>query len=80
MKNKMLLLASAGSLGVLAEGTTPTMDVTAGTGIINAATTGLESLLTACTPYITTLILAGLAIWAAIVILKVVKRVFSRAA
>ena len=80
MKKKMLaLLGFAAPCVMFAEGTTPTMDSTAAAGIVNSAATGLVSLLETITPYVTTIILAGLAIWAAMVIIRLVKRAFSRA-
>lgn len=80
MKNKILALVGLSvPLATFAEGSTPTMDTTSAETIVSSATTGLQSLLTAVTPYVTTLILAGLAIWAGMVIIRVVKRAFSRA-
>lgn len=81
MKKFMLtILGVFGAHALLAEGTTPTMDTTAAAGLVEQAQTGLSSLLTTVTPYISTIVLAGLAIWAAMVIIRLVKRAFSRAA
>lgn len=80
MKKK--IMASLGLLApvaVFAEGTTPSMDTTTAASMISSASDGLTGLLTTVAPYITTLVLAGLAIWAALVIIKLVKRGFSRA-
>lgn len=81
MKKKLLaLLGFSAPALVFAEGNTPaTMDTTAASGIIQSCSEGLVSLLETVTPYVTTLILAGLAIWAAMVIIRLVKRAFSRA-
>lgn len=81
MKNKILaFLGLAGSVPALADGTTPTMDTTTAASMVQSASTGLGTLLETVAPYITTLFLAGLAIWAAFVIFRLVKRAFSRAA
>ncbi len=80
MKKKLLALIGLSAPSVMfAEGAAATMDTTAAAGIINSCSTGLVSLLETVTPYVTTLILAGLAIWAAMVIIRLVKRAFSRA-
>lgn len=80
MKNKLIALSGVLlSMPVLAEGTTPAMDTTAAENMVNYATTGLSGLLTACVPYITSLFLAGLAIWGAYVVFKLIKRAFSKA-
>lgn len=59
--------------------TTTPMDTTKAQGVVKSATEGLQGLIEAVTPYVTALILAGLAIWAALVIIRIVKRAFSRA-
>lgn len=80
MNKKMLAVIGAfAPVALFAEGTAGEMDTTAASGIIQKATTGLGNLLTTVTPFVTNLILAGLAIWAALVIIKLVKRAFSRA-
>lgn len=85
MKNlKYKIMALLGlSLPVVsfAEGevTTTPMDTTSAQGVVKSATDGLQGLIESVTPYVTALILAGLAIWAALVIIRIVKRAFSRA-
>lgn len=79
MKKIMLVLGSLGSVAAFAEGTTTTMDTTAAETIVNSASTGLQSLLTAVVPYVTAVLLAGLAIWAGIAVIRIVKRAFSNA-
>lgn len=73
-----LALASAGSL--LAEtpssGTGTAMDTEAAESMLEAAQAGLEGLLSAATPVITALVLAGLAIWGALALVRIVKRAF----
>lgn len=81
---KKFMFASLGLLSsatAFAEGEgTVTMDTSSAVSMVESATTGLTGLLTTVVPYITTLFLAGLAIWAAFVIFRLVKRAFSRAA
>ena len=80
MKKKITLaLGAVGSLAALAEGTTPTMDPTSASQMVQSAQTGLSTLLTTITPYITTLLLAGLAIWAGFKVIGLIKRAFSSA-
>lgn len=79
MKKKIITaLASVGSVAAFAEGTTQQMDTTAAANMVQSATTGLQSLLETVTPYLVTLLLAGLAVWAGIMLVKLVKRVFGR--
>lgn len=77
---KFIALAASAPLAVLAEGTTPTMDTTSTSAMVEAAQSGLSGLLTTVQPFITTLVLAGLAIWAGFKIISLIKRAFSRAA
>lgn len=80
MKKKIIaLLGFSAPVVLFAEGTTPTMDTTAAASMVSAASDGLVSLLSTVAPYITTLVLTGLAIWAALVVIRLVKRGFSRA-
>ena len=79
MINKKLVAGlSLAPLAVLAEtpGST-TMDTTAAVSMITAAKEGLVSLLSSVAPIITAIVLAGLAIWAAIVVVRIVKRAFN---
>ena len=83
MNKFKLMLMSCGVFAVpslFAEGTTPSMDIAEATTMLTSAQTGLSALLTAAAPIVTTIVLAGLAIWAAIVLVRIVKRAFSRAA
>lgn len=81
MKKKILALVGfASPVAMFAEGTNPTMDTSTADTMVKAATDGLGDLLSTVAPYVTTLFLAGLAIWAAFVIFRLVKRAFSRAA
>ena len=77
---KIIPLLAAAPLAVLAEGNTPTMDTTSAAAMAQSAETGLSTLLTTVTHYITTLVLAGLALWAGFKIIGLIKRAFSRAA
>lgn len=76
---KILIAVMAPAAVLAADGDTPAMDTTAAANMVKASQEGLTDLLTTVQPYITTLLLAGLAIWAAIRIIVLVKRVFSRA-
>ena len=77
--NKNLVAgASLAPLAVLAE--TPgssSMDTTQAVSMLTAAKDGLVSLLQSAAPIVTAIVLAGLAIWAAIVIVRIVKRAFN---
>ena len=76
----MLAAASVASAAAFAaDGDPVAMDTTAASNMVKSAQEGLTGLLTTVQPYITTLLLAGLAIWAGIRIIALVKRVFSRA-
>lgn len=81
MKKKIVILAgsAASQLTLLAEGTTPTMDTTQAEAMLTSAQTGLTSLLTSAAPVVTALVLAGLAIWGALMLVRIIKRAFSRA-
>lgn len=74
------LLSSASAFADGEGGGGVTMDTTNAANMVQSATTGLTGLISTVTPYITTLFLAGLAIWAAFVVFRLVKRAFSRAA
>lgn len=79
MKKKLFALAGfLGSLVSFAEGEI-TMDTTAAESIVTSAKNGLTTFLTNVTPTISAIILAGLAIWAAFVVIRLVKKAFSRA-
>lgn len=79
MKKKLLALLGFASTGaVFAEGEGATMDTSAAAQMVSSATTGLADFLNTVTPYLVTLMLAGLAVWAGIVVIRLVKRVFSR--
>lgn len=82
MKNKRLVLSALtglSSFAVLAEGETPVMDTTQATQMLTSAQTGLTSLLQSAAPVVTALVLAGLSIWGALMLVRIVKRAFSRA-
>ena len=77
--NKNLVAgASLAPLAALAEtpGST-SMDTTQAVSMLTAAKEGLVSLLQSAAPIVTAIVLAGLAIWAAIVIVRIVKRAFN---
>lgn len=81
MKTKILALVGLVTPFItFAEGTAATMDTTSAKSMVESAQTGLTTLLSECVPYVTTLFLGGLAIWAAFVIFRLIKRAFSRAA
>lgn len=76
----MVLGASTFAAPVLfAEGTTPTMDTTNAEAMLTSAQTGLTSLLSSAAPVVTALVLAGLAIWGGLMLVRIIKRAFSRA-
>ena len=62
-----------------AEGSTSTMDTTAVTTMLTSIQTGLVGLLNSAMPIVTAVVLAGLALWAGLVIVRIIKRVFARA-
>lgn len=73
---KKIIVAASAALpfaSALAEGetTTPAQQ------IITSGQSALESVMTAATPAVTALVLAGLGIWAAIKIIRLLKRAFS---
>ena len=78
INRKLVAGVSLAPLFALAE--TPggnTMDTTAAVSMITSAKEGLVSLLSSVAPIITAIVLAGLAIWASIVIVRIVKRAFN---
>ena len=78
INKKLVAGLSLAPLFALAE--TPgsnTMDTTAAVSMITSAKEGLVSLLSSVAPIITGIVLAGLAIWAAIVVVRIVKRAFN---
>ena len=77
INKKMVAGLSLAPLAVLAEGPTSGMDTTAAVSMITSAKEGLVSLLSSVAPIITAIVLAGLAIWAAIVVVRIVKRAFN---
>lgn len=79
MINKKLVAGlSLAPLAALAEtpGST-TMDTTQAVSMLTSAKDGLVALLSSAAPIITAIVLAGLAIWAAIAIVRIVKRAFN---
>lgn len=78
MKNKLnyaMALAAIAPFVALAEGDA-TMDTTAATTMLTSAQTGLTSLLSAAAGILTAIVLAGLAIWGALAIVRIVKKAF----
>ena len=77
MKKKLVVAASAALpvLSALAED--PSVDTSAAEGIITSGKTALQSVMSSATPAVTAIVLAGLGIWAAIKIIRLLKRAFS---
>lgn len=80
-KFKFMLLTVCGFAApvLFAEGSAPSMDTTAAETMLTSAQTGLTGLLSSAAPIVTAIVLAGLAIWAALVLIRIIKRAFSRA-
>ena len=74
MKKMKLALVAMSPAMLFAEGTAPSMDTTAATTLLTSAQTGLSSLLTSAAPIIATVVLAGLAIWGGLALIRIVKR------
>ena len=77
INKKLVAGLSLAPLAVLAEGPTSAMDTAQAVSMLTSAKDGLVSLLSSAAPIITAIVLAGLAIWAAIVIVRIVKRAFN---
>ena len=78
INKKLVAGLSLAPLAVLAEGgSTSAMDTAQAVSMLTSAKDGLVSLLQSAAPIITAIVLAGLAIWAAIVIVRIVKRAFN---
>ncbi len=77
INKKLVACLSLAPFAALAETPAGTMDTTAAVSMITAAKDGLVGLLSSVAPIITAIVLAGLAIWAAIVVVRIVKRAFN---
>lgn len=77
INNKLVAGLSLAPLAVLADTPAGTMDTSAAVSMITSAKDGLVSLLSSVAPIVTGIVLAGLAIWAAIVVVRIVKRAFN---
>ena len=77
INKKLVAGLTLAPLAALADGSTTAMDTTHAVSMLTSAKDGLVSLLQSAAPIITAIVLAGLAIWAAIIIVRIVKRAFN---